>query len=100
MLHPTHRTPGVICQHPDTEPCVPTRTVDIVGDIIAYENGDLSALGTLELFSILIRTGQVWSLQGSYGRAAIAFLDEGLIDGDGTITDLAHDRLAALDEEQ
>lgn len=82
MLHPTHRAP----------------VRDFVGDIIAYENGDLSALQTLELFAHLIRTGQAWTLQGSYGRAANAFLEEGLLDGDGTITDLAIERLNDLDD--
>jgi hypothetical protein len=69
-----------------------------VDDIVAYENGDLSALATLELFGALIASGQAWTLQGSYGRAANAFLEEGLIDPDGTITDLAHDRLADIPE--
>jgi hypothetical protein len=73
--------------------------VDLVGDIIRFENGDLSALQTLELFAYLIKTGHVWNLQGSYGRTANALLEEGLIDGDGTITDLAFDRLADLPEE-
>ena len=40
--------------------------------IIAYENGDLDndAVGTL--FRYLVKTGMIYSLQGSYGRAAHA----------------------------
>jgi hypothetical protein len=72
---------------------------NLVDDIIRYEQGELSALETLELFGHLIASGAAWSLQGSYGRMANALLEEGLLDGDGNITDLAIDRLAALPEE-
>jgi hypothetical protein len=71
-----------------------TTPVDLVGDIIAYENGDLSDLQTLELFAHLIRTGQAWTLQGSYGRTASAVIDAGLITREGVITDHAFDALA------
>lgn len=74
--------------------------MDLVGSIIAYENGELSARKTLELFGHLIRTGAAWSLQGSYGRTAAAFIEEGLLDPEtGDITDLAVERLADLEDE-
>lgn len=68
--------------------------------IIEYECGESTVLETLELFGYLIRTGYVWALQGSYGRTAHALIDEGLLDPEtGEITDLGHERLAALPEE-
>jgi len=62
---------------------------DLPGDLIRYENGELSALQTLELFGHLIRTGLAWSLQGSYGRAAQTLLDNGMLTSDGNLTDAA-----------
>jgi hypothetical protein len=77
-----------------------TEKFDIVLAIMEYEQGELSALQTLELFGHLIRTNTVWDLQGHYGRTAMALLEEGLIDAEtGNITDLAVERLAALPEE-
>ena len=50
---------------------------DLVGAIIAYEQGDLDDLETVELFQHLIDTGLAWSFQGHYGRTAKAFIDAG-----------------------
>ena len=59
---------------------------DIVGNIISFENGELSGTEVLQLFSHLIKTGQCWSLQGSYGRAAATLIEDGYIDrNSGTI---------------
>lgn len=81
-------------QHPADEHF---NTVDA---IIAYETGESTALETLELFGHLIRTGQAWGLQGSYGRTAAAFIEAGLLDPEtGNTTDLAHERLAEIPEE-
>lgn len=60
--------------------------IDLVDSIIRYEDGDLDDEGTLELFSYLVRTGSAWTLQGSYGRAAAAMIEEGWLDRAGTIT--------------
>ena len=51
---------------------------DVVGDIIAYENGELTEEETVEFFQGLIDSGMAWQLQGHYGRMAHAFLDAGL----------------------
>lgn len=59
--------------------------LDIVGSIMAYEQGELDGRGTLRLFSYLIATGDAWKLQGSYGRAAAAFIDDGWIDPQGVV---------------
>ena len=58
---------------------------DIVTNINAYESGMMNDKQTLEFFADLIKTGTVWHLQGSYHRAAHAFIDNGYIKTDGTI---------------
>jgi len=67
-----------------------------IDKIIAYESGELDARGTLDLFSSLIKSGAAWTLQGSYGRAAMAFIEEGLINRAGEINfELVDERLGA-----
>ncbi len=58
------------------------KTVDM---IIAYETGELEAEDTLKLFARLVKNGQAWSLQGSYGRTAQSLIDEGYISKEGKI---------------
>lgn len=58
---------------------------DLVGNIIAFESGELSADGTLKLFSHLVKTGQAWTLQGHYGRTAHALIQNGYLGPDGAI---------------
>lgn len=48
-----------------------------VGQIVAYENGELDAEGVVELFQGMIDSGVVWRLQGSYGRAAAQLIEAG-----------------------
>ena len=50
---------------------------DIMGQIIAYESGELEHEEVVELFQALIDTGLAWTLQGSYGRQAAAFIEKG-----------------------
>lgn len=45
--------------------------------------GMLDEAQCLELFAMLIRTGQVWQLQGHYGRTAQALIDNGVLTADG-----------------
>jgi hypothetical protein len=53
--------------------------------ILAYERGELDAEGFMDLFSGLVADGTAWSLQGSYGRTALALIERGYLDSDGSI---------------
>jgi len=61
--------------------------VDILED---YEAGYLDMRETLELFSQLIRTGQVWILPGHYIRTAHYLINVGYITPRGQITDAGY----------
>ena len=54
-----------------------SRNMDQIDKMIAYESGELHFDETVEFFQELIDSGLVWHLQGSYGRAARALIDEG-----------------------
>lgn len=51
---------------------------DVVDKIIAFEQDELTDDEVVELFQHLIDTGQVWHLQGAYGRGAIRLIRSGL----------------------
>lgn len=55
------------------------RPFDEVGAIIAYEEGELDEEKTIELFQHLVDNGHAWSLQGHYGRTAMALINAGLV---------------------
>jgi hypothetical protein len=59
--------------------------MDQLDQMIAFEQGELDSDGVLELFSNLIKSGLVWSLQGFYGRTAHALIQAGRITQDGLI---------------
>lgn len=48
-----------------------------IDKLIKYENGELSHEEMIALFQSLIDSGDVWLLQGSYGRTAQALIDNG-----------------------
>ena len=48
---------------------------------------ELSFEKILELFASLIKTGHYWTLQGHYGRIAVALINGGYIDKQGNLLD-------------
>ena len=53
---------------------------DLVTEISAYENGELSNQEVFNLFQRLLDTGLIWSLQGSYHRMAEELIMAGQIE--------------------
>jgi hypothetical protein len=60
------------------EAAIHNKKLDILDAMILYECGELSAVNTCWLFQELINSGEVWLLQGCYGRMAQALIDAGL----------------------
>lgn len=58
---------------PTTEP-FPTLTY-----ILEFEEGEITEERLIELFQHLVDTGQAWTLQGTYGRTAMALIEAGLV---------------------
>jgi hypothetical protein len=52
---------------------------DVVGNIMAFEDGELDDDEVIALFQHLVTTGMAWQLQGSYGRTAVALIEAGLV---------------------
>lgn len=50
-----------------------------VGDLIAFEQGDLSQDEVVQLFQRLVDSGVAWQLQGFYGRMAMDLIEAGLV---------------------
>lgn len=57
--------------------------MNVLSNIIAYEQGDLDESETVRLFQHLVDTGMAWKLQGSYGRTAVDLIEAGLINDGG-----------------
>lgn len=51
--------------------------MDRVDKIIAFEQGQLNDDEIIDLFQEMIDDGSVWSLQGTYGRAATSLINNG-----------------------
>ena len=50
---------------------------DLMGFILAFEQGDVSDEELIEGFQHMIDSGVVWQLQGFYGRQALALIASG-----------------------
>jgi hypothetical protein len=61
-----------------------TNYIDYIMD---YEQGELTDLKTLDLFSFLIKDKICWNLQGHYGRTAKNLINEGWISPKGFINE-------------
>ena len=59
--------------------------MDVTSDIIAFENGELDDVETIELFAQLVQNGMAWTLQGSYGRTASDLIKAGYISPEGLV---------------
>lgn len=51
---------------------------DLTDSIIRYETGEMTQDEIIQFFQIIIDSGIVWNLQGSYGRTAQQLIEKGL----------------------
>ena len=65
--------------------------LDVCGLLMEYEAGTLDDDRTLDLFAGLVQTGMAWTLQGSYGRTAMAMIREGWLSKTGEIKRTVHE---------
>jgi hypothetical protein len=59
--------------------------MDNLDKMIKFEASELNSMEVLDLFSDLIKTGQINHLQGYYQRTALDLIATGLIDSEGEI---------------
>jgi hypothetical protein len=52
----------------------------MLGQLLAFVNGDLTGPESLELFAELVNTGYAWQLEGHYGREAARLIDSGMLE--------------------
>lgn len=60
-----------------TRPTSRSEPFDVVGFVMSYEAAELDDDAIIDGFQHLIDSGQVWSLQGHYGRTATALIEGG-----------------------
>jgi hypothetical protein len=56
-----------------------------IDNMIAWENGEMSEVDEIKLFSELIRNGAAWLFHGCYGRTASSFIQNNIISRKGEI---------------
>lgn len=64
-------------QQVDSPPRPTPQPYDSLTFIMAFEGGELDDSEIIEGFQHLIDSGLAWSLQGSYGRTAMALVEAG-----------------------
>lgn len=82
---------GAFCPGRDGEDHEVAEPFDAVGFIMAFESGELKPSEVIVGMSELTKSGDIWNLQGSYGRAAQGFIDSELFDDQGTLSDLGQE---------
>jgi len=55
------------------------KRMDLVNNIVRYENDEMSDEETITFFQALVDNGMAWNLQGHYGRMATHLIEEGFI---------------------
>lgn len=58
-----------------------------ISKLIRYEGGEMEFDEMLELFSELVKSGEAWQLQGSYGRVASDLIRDGYLTANGEINE-------------
>ncbi len=53
--------------------------MQLVDQLIAYEEGQITHDEEVEFFKHLVETGECWQLQGHYQRVAATLIEAGLI---------------------
>lgn len=61
------------------------KLINITERVMAFEAGLLDHDQTVELFSLLVKSGLAWTLQGMYGRVAESLIRSGELDPAGNI---------------
>jgi hypothetical protein len=56
-----------------------------IDDVMRYEAGLMDRCEAIEFIASLVKSGDAWRLQGSYGRTARALIEAGLISSDGVV---------------
>ena len=62
---------------------IPINARDLAGSLAAYEAGEMTTEEVIDLFSVLIKSGFAWQLQGHYGRYAQVLIDAGTLTSNG-----------------
>jgi len=57
----------------------------MINEIIDFENGILSEVDSIKMFSRLLESGTLWHLQGFYQRSAYDMVNAGWLSMDGKI---------------
>ena len=57
---------------------IKTHGIALVDALVEYETGVMDDVETIALFQELIDSGMAWTLQGHYGRTAMALVEQGL----------------------
>ncbi len=57
----------------------------MVSRVEELESEEISDHRMMDIMALLIESGEVWKLRGSFGRVATTLIDEGYIDSNGKV---------------